>query len=179
MAVGAKCDWISINLLPFPSYPPCIKCSQNDHTHNSSGMGIFRLSPEFRLFDGPQGHSRESSKFGEKNFMCILKPRVADAVRSSRDFVRHFIPIQFVLSYLRGVVSVSEDALHTLFLARWRYTGSTADVLELPSVKAKVRRTCFLRWTRKRRVLRTTFGPNSECKVPSIREALSAVLMNL
>ena len=70
------------------------------------------------------------------------------------------------------VVSVSEDARHTLFLARWRYTGSTADVLELPSVKAKVHRTCFLRWTRKRRVLRTTFRPNSECKVPNSGSAI-------
>ena len=35
-----------------------------------SGMGIFRLSPEFRLFDGAQGHSRDSFKFGEV-FMCI------------------------------------------------------------------------------------------------------------
>ena len=75
-------------------------------------------------------------------------------------------------THTHRVVSVSEDARHTLFLARWRYTGSAGDVLELPSVKAKVHRTCFVRWMRKRRVLRTTFRPNSECKVPNSGSAI-------
>ena len=35
--------------------------------------------------------------------VCTLKPRVTDAVRSIRDHVRHFIPIQFVLSWVGGV----------------------------------------------------------------------------
>ena len=39
--------------------------------HTYIGMGIFGLSPEFRLFDGPRGHSRDSSKFGEKISICI------------------------------------------------------------------------------------------------------------
>ena len=50
-------------------------------------MGIFLLSPEFRLFDGPRGHSRDSSKYRENVFMCIY-----NAVHSSRDHVRHFYP---------------------------------------------------------------------------------------
>ena len=59
-------------------------------------MGIFQLSPEFQLFDGPQGHSQDLSEFGEKIWMyiCTLEPWVADAVCSSRDPVLHFIPIQ-------------------------------------------------------------------------------------
>ena len=63
-----------------------------------SGMGIFWLSSEFRLF-------RDSSNFEEKMCMCICtsKLRVADAVHSSHDRVRHFIPIQFVLSWLEDV----------------------------------------------------------------------------
>ena len=80
-------------------------------------------------------------------------------------------PVLFLVR-TQVLVSVSEDARHTLFLARRRYTGSTMDVLELPSVKAKVHRTCFLRWTWKRRVLRTTFRPNSECKVPNSGSAI-------
>ena len=35
--------------------------------------------------------------------LCTLQLRVADAVRSRHDHVRHFIPIQFVLSWLGGV----------------------------------------------------------------------------
>ena len=35
--------------------------------------------------------------------ICTLLPRVADVMCSSRDHVRHFIPIQFVLSWLGGV----------------------------------------------------------------------------
>ena len=34
-------------------------------------MEIFPLSPEFRLLDGTPDHSRDSSNFGEKMFMCI------------------------------------------------------------------------------------------------------------
>ena len=33
----------------------------------STGMDVFQLSLEFQLFDDPQGHSQDSSKFGEKN----------------------------------------------------------------------------------------------------------------
>ena len=71
-----------------------------------SGMGIVWLSPEFRLFDGPQGHSRDSPKLGEKMFMCIrsLQLRFTDAVHSSSDFVCHFILIQFVVSWFGGVL---------------------------------------------------------------------------
>ena len=34
-------------------------------------MRIFRLLPEFRLFDGPRGHSRDPSKFAEKSCMSV------------------------------------------------------------------------------------------------------------
>ena len=34
------------------------------------GMGIFRISSEFRRFDVPLGHSQDSSKFEEKMLVC-------------------------------------------------------------------------------------------------------------
>ena len=37
----------------------------------TSEMGIFQLLLEFQLFDGPQGHSRDWSRFAEKSCMCI------------------------------------------------------------------------------------------------------------
>ena len=53
-----------------------------------SGMGMFWRLPEFRLFHGPQSHSQNSSKFGEKIFVYIyLKPRVADTMCSGHDHV--------------------------------------------------------------------------------------------
>ena len=68
-------------------------------------MGMFRLLPEFLLFDSRRGHSRSLSKFGENNFMCTctLQPQVADAVCSSHYHFGHFILIQFDLSWLGDV----------------------------------------------------------------------------
>ena len=47
----------------------------HQHHHHHPGMGIFRLSPEFRLFDGPRGRSRDSSKYWEKVFTCVYVHR--------------------------------------------------------------------------------------------------------
>ena len=70
-------------------------------SNHYSEMGIFRLSPEFQLFNGSQGHSQDLSKFAEKSFMCIwtLCSWVADALHSSRDTIRLFIPIQLARRY--------------------------------------------------------------------------------
>ena len=77
------------------------------HTFTDRGSRVGNL-PAFAgipVFDGPQGHTRDSSKFRLKIFMSIrtLRARVADAVRSNCDHVCHFIPIQVVLSWLGGM----------------------------------------------------------------------------
>ena len=53
--------------------------------------GIFRLSPEFRLFDGPPRVILEIHQNLKRKCLCTLYPRVADAASSSRDHVHHFV----------------------------------------------------------------------------------------
>ena len=47
----------------------CVRMSVSMYV---SGIGVIWFSSEFRLFDGPRGHSRDSSKLGENLFLCVL-----------------------------------------------------------------------------------------------------------
>ena len=63
--------------------------------------------------------------------MCIytLLPQVADAVGSSRDHVRHFILMQFVLSWLEG--APFENGLVSRTYVRFTEAGSEAYRLKM------------------------------------------------
>ena len=65
-----------------------------ESTHRSSTLSC----PLF-----PKLQKSEIHHSGRKPSICTIQPQVADAVSSSCDYVCQFIPVQFVLSWLRGV----------------------------------------------------------------------------
>ena len=57
----------------------------------------------------------------ERKFLCVctLQLQVADALRSTSNHVHHFIPIQFVVSWLGGI-PFGNGLVYHIMCASWR-----------------------------------------------------------
>ena len=49
-----------------------MQCTLHVHSEHIFDFQGWKSLPEFQLFDSPQGHSRDLSKFREKMFLCIV-----------------------------------------------------------------------------------------------------------